>query len=232
MKRYIVYCHIFPNGKRYVGITSQSINRRWQNGEGYKGQIVYNAIQKYGWHNVEHKILYENLTKIEAENKEKQIISEWKTNCRDFGYNVEGGGNLKKEISEETRLKLSLSHKGQIPWIKGKKHTQLSNEINRQKHLGRKAWNKGLLFNETSKSKMSKSKKELYEKGWLPANTKKVICVDTGKIYDSARAAARQLNINSAHISSCCTGKRKSVGGLHFQHFKGGDVYEPKTRCT
>lgn len=30
------------------------------------------------------------------------------------------------------------------------------------------------------------------------------------------------------HTSSCCTGKRITVGGFHFQHFKGGDNYEPK----
>lgn len=46
MKKYIVYCHIFPNGKRYVGITSQKPNERWRNGRGYKGSnAVYNAIK-------------------------------------------------------------------------------------------------------------------------------------------------------------------------------------------
>lgn len=230
MKKYIVYCHIFPNGKRYVGITSQSTNRRWQNGDGYKGQIVYNAIKKYGWHNIEHKVLYEGLTKSEAENLEIQIIKEWKTTDRKFGYNVEGGGNLNKTISNETRKKLSMSHKGQVPWIKGKKHKQTSKELNRAKHLGKPAWNKGVSFNDSSKLKMSKSKKDLYSNGWLPANTKKVICIDTGIVYISARDAARKLNLNSSHISSCCTNKRKSVGGLHFQHFEGGDVYGPKTR--
>lgn len=228
MKRYVVYCHVFPNGKRYVGITSQSTKRRWQNGEGYKGQVVYNSIQKYGWHNIEHNILYENLTKLEAEKKEIEIIKEWKTNDRKYGYNVESGGNLNKEVSKETKLKLSESHKGQIPWIKGRKHTDYSNELNRQKHLGKTAWNKGKVFGDSSKNKMSVSKKKLYENGWLPSNTKKVICLETGIIYNSAREAGRLLNLSSAHISSCCTGNRKSTGGFHFQHFEGGDEYGSK----
>jgi len=37
-----------------------------------------------------------------------------------------------------------LYQKGNIPWIKGKHHTEESNEKNRQSHLGQVAWNKGL----------------------------------------------------------------------------------------
>lgn len=112
MKRYIVYCHIFPNGKRYVGITSQRLNSRFRNnGDGYKGQMVYNAIQKYGWHNIEHRVLYENLTKEEAERKEIEIIAEWKTNDINFGYNRASGGgvNIPDELSKQ---KNRLSHLG------------------------------------------------------------------------------------------------------------------------
>ena len=110
--KFIVYCHIFPNGKRYVGITSQSLNCRFRkNGEGYKGQMVYNAIQKYGWHNIEHRILYENLPKEDAEQKEIEIIKEWKTNNRKFGYNRASGGgvNIPDELSKQ---KNRLAHLG------------------------------------------------------------------------------------------------------------------------
>lgn len=34
---YTVYIHLFPSGKRYVGITGQSLKERWRvNGNGYK----------------------------------------------------------------------------------------------------------------------------------------------------------------------------------------------------
>lgn len=76
---YTVYCHTFPNKKKYVGITCQKPQYRWNNGNGYKGQpFIYNAIQKYSWHNIEHKVLYENLTKQQAEEVEQKIIKEWK----------------------------------------------------------------------------------------------------------------------------------------------------------
>ena len=53
---YTVYKHTFPNNKVYIGITSQSVSRRWRNGEGYrnKQQLIYRAILKYGWDNIKH----------------------------------------------------------------------------------------------------------------------------------------------------------------------------------
>lgn len=92
---YIVYVHIFPNNKRYVGITQQKAERRWQNGNGYKTQqLMYRAIEKYKWHNIEHKILYTGLSKEEAEQKEIELIKEWKTNNSRYGYNSSIGGEV------------------------------------------------------------------------------------------------------------------------------------------
>ena len=45
-KNYVVYCHIFPNKKRYVGITSQKPEYRWNNGKGYRTQRYLYADNK------------------------------------------------------------------------------------------------------------------------------------------------------------------------------------------
>ena len=55
-----VYIHTFPNGKKYVGVTSQvPASLRWHNnGSGYKNQgYISRAIEKYGWDNVSHEIV-------------------------------------------------------------------------------------------------------------------------------------------------------------------------------
>ena len=78
MKReYCVYMHITPNGKRYIGQTCCEPNRRWQNGYGYVGQIFFCAIKKYGWNNIQHIILADNLTSDEADSIEQEYIKKF-----------------------------------------------------------------------------------------------------------------------------------------------------------
>lgn len=98
-KKFIVYEHLFLNGKRYIGITCKKPNERWENGSGYNKDnqsAVYNAIKKYGWNNIQHNILFSNLTKEEAQQKEIELIAFYKTNCRRYkdanGYNMTDGG--------------------------------------------------------------------------------------------------------------------------------------------
>ena len=72
---YKVYMHIFPNNKVYIGITKRNPKYRWNNGKAYyHNQFMVRAIKKYGWNNIEHKILYENLSREEAEQKEIEFI--------------------------------------------------------------------------------------------------------------------------------------------------------------
>jgi group I intron endonuclease len=116
LKKYTVYCHTNKiNGKRYVGITCEKPEKRWKNGLGYKhNEYFYNAIQKYGWEEFSHEILFTGLTKEEAEQKEIELIAKWCLTHRDTGYNIEGGGNLGKIVSAETKKKLSESAKKQM----------------------------------------------------------------------------------------------------------------------
>ena len=116
---YKVYKHTFPNNKVYIGITK--LNKpeyRWKDGKGYKNQpLMYDAIQKYGWDNIEHKILYYGLTKEEAEQIESELIKEYKSNNIEFGYNSESGGSFNKTISEEAKQKLSESRTRKVTCV-------------------------------------------------------------------------------------------------------------------
>lgn len=50
---------------------------------------------------------------------------------------------------------------------------------------------------------------------------KPVICVETGKVYDSINQAARELNISVATISAIAKGEYKSYRNLSFKYYKG-----------
>lgn len=108
---YSVYKHTFPNNKIYIGITSRKPESRWGlNGNGYKLQsLIYNAIQKYGWDNIQHEVLFNNLSREEAEQKEIELIAKYQSNNIRFGYNISDGGNI---VSDDTRKKISQALKG------------------------------------------------------------------------------------------------------------------------
>lgn len=111
--KWCVYEHVFPNGKRYIGITSKSPKARWSNGHGYANRNIpiNRAITKYGWNNIQHNVLFTNLTQEEAAEKEKYLIKKYKTNIHrygnDYGYNLTDGGEgtLGHKVSEENREK-------------------------------------------------------------------------------------------------------------------------------
>lgn len=45
----------------------------------------------------------------------------------------------------------------------------------------------------------------------------RVICLDTGIVYESGKQAAEKLGLKRSKISNVCHGKRKSTGGLRFK---------------
>lgn len=115
--KYYVYMHISPSGKRYIGITSKKPEHRWNHGKAYwQNQYFTNAINKYGWDNFKHNVLFSNLSKKEACEKEKALIALYKSNNPQYGYNLSQGGENPAEgvkHSEETKARMSLSRTGQ-----------------------------------------------------------------------------------------------------------------------
>lgn len=90
MRKYCVYCHEFPNGKKYIGITCRGVKARWC--YRYKSQTkINNAIGKYGWDNVKHNIVAENLTEEQAKKMECDLIKKYDTYKN--GYNATIGGD-------------------------------------------------------------------------------------------------------------------------------------------
>lgn len=112
---YSVYIHLFPNKKVYVGITSRPVEVRWgSKGAGYFEQpLIYRAIQKYGWNNIEHVIFASNLTKQEAIRMEFKLIDLFQANNTNYGYNISAGGFGYSSITE------SLLKEIKELWVKG-----------------------------------------------------------------------------------------------------------------
>ena len=92
---YSVYQHVTPDGMYYFG-TTNNIKRRWRNnGAGYKTTSLYPYIEKYGWDNIQHIVLFRDQTKENALWIEDFLI----TTAQEDGVciNKKRSGNISKE---------------------------------------------------------------------------------------------------------------------------------------
>lgn len=192
---YCVYIHTFPNGKVYVGITCTAPERRWRaDGSGYRKQpVIYHAIKKYGWENVNHEIIASNLTKDEACKFEMLLIDKLKSNQHEFGYNVDNGGQTSGSHSPETLEKM------------------------RKSMLGEKNHNYGKDFSKETREKLSLSHKGKKTGADNPA-AKSVMCLETGEIFPTTVSAAKAVNVSRGTICSCLLGRSKTAGGYHWKY--------------
>lgn len=169
--------------------------RRWNNGNGYKTQVFYRAIQKYGWNNFEHKILFKGLTKAEAEKKEIELISLYQSNNPKYGYNVDNGGNTTGTHSEITRRKLSNYMMGDTR-NRGRIHTEESKRHMSESHKGNK-------LSESTKKKLSdcnlgkKYSQEIIEnikQSKRQANGISIYCIELDIVFNSLAEAVEYID--------------------------------------
>ena len=191
-----VYCHQNKvNGKKYFGITSRKPICRWgQNGQCY-GFYFGRAVEKYGWDNFEHYVLYSCLTYEIATAFERLLIEAFSTNDSEFGYNLTGGGEGMLNPSDETRAKLSEIRKGHI--VTPETRLKLS-ENNKGKHNHSaetrakisKA-NKGKVISAETRAKISKNSasRRPEVKAKMSASRKGIPNVNKGKKFTEEEKA-------------------------------------------
>ena len=216
---YVVYRHTSPSGKVYIGITCTKPERRWRNGNGYKScPKFYNAIQKYGWDNFKHEILFSGLNEISAKHIEEDLVYYYKK--QNISYNITDGGDGTRGVSpsEETRKKIS----------ERTREAMKNSDIRKKISNAKKGKPINYILNEDQRKKLSKrmkinnpTKNGLSEK-WRnnigKASSKSVnqFSLD-GKLiatYSSITEASKSIKRDGGNISRCCNGKLKTVGGF------------------
>ena len=200
-KNYKLYRHIlrkevsgYKYDKYYYGITKLNMNIRWgKNGSNYKlNERFYKHINKFGWDNFEHEVLFKNLTKEEAELLEKLYIALYNTTSQKHGYNLEEGG-MRGKRTYKTKKKMSCSHKG--------------------KYIGKNNHWYGKEFSEEHKKKLSENSKG--------KNSKKVKNLNTGEIFNSIKEASEKYEISQSSIVHACKGRQKKAGKYKWAYYYG-----------
>ena len=244
-KEYTLYRHVAPNGKMYVGVTRTSPRKRWgANGIRYKSNpYFYRAIQKYGWDNFKHEILFTNLTKDEASFAELVCVNVWDLTNPKYGYNINKGGivgdrlsdetkqrlsdmNRGKKLSQETKDKISKATRGKNHPFYGKHHTPEAKRKISKARLG--CTHDVSLETRRKLSIANKGRKRTEEerarfRGGNSPLACAVVGLDKKTLeivfeFDSIMDAERQTGIANTNISTCCCGKRQSAGGYIWKY--------------
>ena len=200
---YTVYEHVFPNGKKYIGITCRDLKKRWKGGlRGYDhNDYMQNAIKKYGWENVKHNVLASGLSKEDAENEEIRLIALYDLTNRNKGYNLEKGGKAANRITEETRQKLREKCSGKNNARYGVEVSKETREKMRKAKLGTKQ-TKEHRFNIMCGEGKRTAQYDLYG--------------NFIKEWHSTREAKRELHIHG--IDKCCRGVQQTAGGYKWKY--------------
>lgn len=211
----IIYQHLNTiNGKCYIGQTTKSIEERWEqhlkdslHGSSY---IFHKAIRKYGENIFEHKILCEIYR--DTPEQLKEVLDYYECyyiqyyDSYNSGYNMTlgGGGSLGYKFSQEARQKQSEIRQGESNSFYGKHHSkeqkQKWSKDRKGKQIGENNPFYGKRHTEETKSKISKIHKGKKNE----SQRKKVLCIDTGVVYDSLVDAAALNSIDVSNLSKAC----------------------------
>ena len=222
--KYSVYIHIFPNKKVYIGITTkQNMKERWRNGNGYShNNLMMKAINKYGWENIEHKILYTDLSEKEAKQKEIELIKQYNSANSNYGYNLSTGGEGATGY-KHTPEQIEKAKENRTKHIYTEKEKQKLSDIYKNIWANEKYKKKMKEIHKNRKHKKGyKMSKEGIENIKKTRKVKYIMCIETGEVFRGTRDASEKLNIDRRTIMRILKKEYgfKSVKGLHFEYVR------------
>lgn len=240
------------NNKVYIGQTIRPFCLRYSGGNIYNtgNKHLKSSIEKYGVENFEIVEVYDvAFSKQELDIKECIYIDLFNSMNPKFGYNKKHGG-ANGRPNEETRRKLSESHKGIHAGEKnpnygkpsprrGKCHTEEAKKKMSEANKGENHPNYGKelpqstrdniskakmghTVDEETRSKISETLKGRYKGKDNPTSTP-IVCLETGEEFDCQREACAKYGINPANMSAHLKGRKKSVNKLHFKFITNND---------
>lgn len=216
-KKYVIYKHISPSGKIYVGQTNQIPNIRFRNGNGYKSsKKFYNSILKYGWENFKHEILFEGLNKISADCIETDLIYYYKQ--IGISLNIADGGEGRTRVHDtlETRKRMSVA---QLKRFRDTPHPSLGKHYSKET---RRKMSNAKTGTSHSPETIRSIKESMKGKNSTPVE---LYALDGGfiKEFTSIEECAAFLGVAWVTVSKHLQGKTKSIHRKYIIHRKYHD---------
>ena len=169
------------NGKVYIG-ASKNIEKRWWGHKRCTDSPIHSDLETYGLENFKFEVLLE-CPETMLTQWEQDMICLYDSDDPEKGYNDRSAKlySLKnsethkgRKLSEETKRKISESHKGKPAWNRGLKmnrpawnrgipHSEETRRKMSEALRGRKVWNKGIPRSEETRCKISEAHKRRSE---------------------------------------------------------------------
>lgn len=155
-------------------------------------------LKKYGWNNFQHIILQQgNFSQEELNQKQQYYISFYDACNPQKGYNISPGGA--NGISPNALP-------AAIEWMKNHPDFGLARANDMLK------W-------QAEHPQEVRQQRLRAQKRMVEARKRKVRCIETQIVYQSASEAARQIpKTSQSKICMVCRGQRKTCGGYHWEY--------------
>lgn len=233
------------NHKVYIG-QSKNIYSRWSRHRTNEHNIhLRRAFEKYGLENFSFEILIET---YDRDYWEIFLIQIYHAMDYENGYNIYNGGNVPisggkkngmfgRHRTEEEKKHLSEIKKGK----KGKPHTEEhKNEMkggNNPSAMKIQSVENGEIFN-TCKEAFEKykgdSKSKMFPMEVLDKPTRmwkgfhwvrltkrrRILCIDTNKIYKSLNEACKDTNCNKTSLNDCLLGRTEYANSMRWKYIE------------
>lgn len=235
LKKGFVYCAFNKiNNKIYIGYTQMTLKGRIKThynkakNKNKSNNYFHNALIHYERSDFQWFIIFENSILESLKAKEKEYISLFNSNNREYGYNLTSGGE-QCHFNEEVKKKISTK-------AKERNLTGSNNPFYNKKHSEetKKHWSeirKGIVNNPNFKKHSKKTKKLLSKKikekykdiKYLnnvrksKKNNKPIRCIETNQVFYSIAEASRTLDINIGSIKNQLKNRSKTAGKLTFE---------------
>lgn len=136
-------------------------------------------------------LVQEELTLEQAIALEEMLINQYETRKEGLNISPKSINGYSNSHSEEQKRK----------WSKERKGVKVSEEHAEKNRVAR----------------LGKSNLDSHNKAISEAKSRRIICLNNGKVYESARKAAKELGLQYSKISLVCNGKRKHTKGYIFK---------------
>lgn len=190
-----IYKITSPSGKIYIGQSNNLKQRKkdYIKTTHCKGQVrLYNSLKKYGFQNHLFEII-ENCSIKQLNNRERY----WQDHYNVIGKN---GLNCKLQSTKTKKLVLSKEARNKIS-VHVKKNNPMFRQDVRDKLSKANIGDKNPMFGRT---------------GDKNHNSKKIICSESGKIYNSIKQASKDLNINYSTLRAMIQGRNTNKTTLNY----------------